>query len=68
MTTATIKHNLMDTLPEDVEDIIYRYKHEMQFSEVLKQINCINILACKHHNIIFWDAVEKSNNFTWSDK
>ena len=68
MTTETIAYNLMDTLPQEIEDIIYRYKHEMQFSEVLKQIKFINILACKHHNIVFWDAVEKSNNFTWSDK
>lgn len=68
MTTKTIAYNMMDTLPQEVEYIIYRYKHEMQFSEVLKQIRFINILACKHHNIVFLDAVGKSNNFAWSDK
>ena len=65
MTTETSNISMIDLLPQDVQDTIYRYKHQLEFREVLKQIKFINILACKHHNIIFWDAVARSNMFTF---
>ena len=65
MTTEPSNISMIDLLPQDVQDTIFRYKHQMEFREVVRQLKFINILACKHHNIIFWDAVEQSNKFTW---
>ena len=31
----------MNNIPEHIEDIIYRYKHEMVFSSVIKEFNLI---------------------------
>ena len=30
----------MNTLPEDIQDIIYKYKHQMEFKDVMEQLKC----------------------------
>ena len=39
MTTETIEYNLMDKLPQDVQDIIYRNKFELEYNDVVDQLN-----------------------------
>ena len=39
MTTETTKYNLMDTLPEDVENKIYKYKFQLEYNDVVDQLN-----------------------------
>lgn len=38
----TMMLNLMDTLPEDVLDKIYRRKHELEFRRVVMNLNCLS--------------------------
>ncbi len=30
----------MNTLPEDIQDTIYKYKHQLEFSEVMSELKC----------------------------
>ena len=30
----------MNTLPEDIQDTIYKYKHQIEFNNVLEQLMC----------------------------
>ncbi len=30
----------MNTLPEDIQDTIYKYKHQLEFSEVVSELKC----------------------------
>ena len=39
MTTETSNISMIDLLPQDVQDTIYRYKHQMEFREVIDQLN-----------------------------
>ena len=33
----------MNTLPEEILDTIYKYKYQMEFQEVVEDLNCIDI-------------------------
>ena len=38
----------MNTLPEEIQNTIYKFKHQMQFREVVKELNCMGICRCMH--------------------
>ena len=47
----------MDTLPEDIQKTIYKYKHQIEFTNVMLQLKCV-VCHCG------WCA---SRHWTWTE-
>jgi hypothetical protein len=48
----------MNTLPEVIEDIIYKYKHQLEFKDVMDELRCIAWLAeCDSGSDCEWSDV-----------
>ena len=35
----------MDTLPEEIQNIIFKYKHQIEFKRVVRELNCMGMCA-----------------------
>ena len=61
----------MNTLPEDIQDTIYKYKHQIEFNNVINEINdivaywCIEQLEyryCKSRHIPIFNKCQNELN------
>ena len=64
----------MDTLPEDVKDTIFQYKHEMEFREVVRELNtlgrccwCWGRTCCKTAKCLDCGCVRICSNGNYGD-
>ena len=66
----------MNTLPEDIQDRIYKYKHQMQFREVVNELYCMGMCAycfgrtcCKidtcMHCYVYCDLCKKMHSYEY---
>ena len=39
----------MDTLPSDIQDTIYKYKHQLEYKDVMDDMEGIYCLGCFNH-------------------
>ena len=49
MTTEPSNISMIDLLPQDVQDTVYLYKHQLEFIKVLKQLNRrFSMIRCRY--------------------